>query len=710
VSDSNSSLQIKIAVDGAAAANAQVTQLGNSIKQTLDKTGQSASAAGEHIAGMSNYFRSAIDGIRGAAAGGGARAAFYSVDEAIRGILASGMKLSTLVPVLGVIGAAVGAGALAWHEWNEGTREAEQHAKDLADAWKALPDLLDQINQQVKAGLMGPGAAESYIDELTGKKKLYVDENGNVTPQSSHIETRTIDDGSMMGAIGGAPFGSSTTYSVANRPATPAESEKWNQDQSSAGGELALEQSAALEKLKEEGRQAAEDVMTPLGKRIAEIQDLAQKTIDEIKNNLNVAGANEGQNVNALSPGAKAAAQTAIANVQLSAQKQIADAQQEQLGKIQEAYKSYQDLLEPLGKIDQISANAARSIDKQDDALLRQKEIIDQIARAQNELQLRGIQGNPFLTNQQKAQQSIPLYQQQLSQNQSAMEGLADVQQQASESGNTQAELDAKQKIVAIGQQQLEIQNQINDAQIQSGNIIDNFKQKFAELQNQWGTFGQQASNLFGSVLNDEINSIASNITKVIEGTENWRKALLSISESAISAIIEGIIKMGEQWVAQEIMKMVYNETANATAAATTAATAAVLAAAWEPAAVLAAIATDGAALTAGVGAMAMAAFDVGGYTGDGGRYDIAGVVHKGEYVFSAPSVDRIGLPALEAMHSGTGSASMTAAAASGQDMTHKVVVVMDRQGLLNEFKKQDFAKITVAHVYNNRMKAGVST
>lgn len=44
-----------------------------------------------------------------------------------------------------------------------------------------------------------------------------------------------------------------------------------------------------------------------------------------------------------------------------------------------------------------------------------------------------------------------------------------------------------------------------------------------------------------------------------------------------------------------------------------------------------------------------------GGYTGSGPRNQIAGDVHRGEYVMSAPAVQRIGLPNLEALHRGGG-------------------------------------------------------
>lgn len=45
--------------------------------------------------------------------------------------------------------------------------------------------------------------------------------------------------------------------------------------------------------------------------------------------------------------------------------------------------------------------------------------------------------------------------------------------------------------------------------------------------------------------------------------------------------------------------------------------------------------------------------FADGGWTGHGGRYEPAGIVHRGEFVMSAPAVRQIGVPALEALHEG---------------------------------------------------------
>lgn len=44
--------------------------------------------------------------------------------------------------------------------------------------------------------------------------------------------------------------------------------------------------------------------------------------------------------------------------------------------------------------------------------------------------------------------------------------------------------------------------------------------------------------------------------------------------------------------------------------------------------------------------------FAGGGYTGDGGQYEPAGVVHKGEYVLSKAATERLGVDNLEALHS----------------------------------------------------------
>ncbi|WP_420013919.1 phage tail tape measure protein [Tateyamaria sp.] len=54
-----------------------------------------------------------------------------------------------------------------------------------------------------------------------------------------------------------------------------------------------------------------------------------------------------------------------------------------------------------------------------------------------------------------------------------------------------------------------------------------------------------------------------------------------------------------------------------------------------------------------GGGGLSLSNFDSGGYTGDGGKFDPAGIVHKGEYVMSAEATRRLGVRNLEGMHQG---------------------------------------------------------
>ena len=91
--------------------------------------------------------------------------------------------------------------------------------------------------------------------------------------------------------------------------------------------------------------------------------------------------------------------------------------------------------------------------------------------------------------------------------------------------------------------------------------------------------------------------------------------------------------------------------------------------------------------------------FDKGGYTGDGGAQEPAGIVHKGEYVFSAEAVRRIGAARLETMHANLKGfsagglvgmslpslsiAGMGGGAAAPQRILHEVVVRPERDSFI---------------------------
>lgn len=76
-----------------------------------------------------------------------------------------------------------------------------------------------------------------------------------------------------------------------------------------------------------------------------------------------------------------------------------------------------------------------------------------------------------------------------------------------------------------------------------------------------------------------------------------------------------------------------------------------------------------------GSGGFYLGGFAKGGYTGFGGKYEPAGVVHRGEYVFNAQAVRKIGVPQLDRLQGfaeggyvGSASGSIGAMAASTND------------------------------------------
>lgn len=208
------------------------------------------------------------------------------------------------------------------------------------------------------------------------------------------------------------------------------------------------------------------------------------------------------------------------------------------------------------------------------------------------------------------------------------------------------------------------------------GNKADNlgpdpnsFGQQFTavrvKLQNEMGTMAQSMAKTFETVFNSAIQSISKGITGLIMGTMTWKQALFSIANTIMSTVVESIVQMGVRWVMTQIMMAVAGKAIAASATAASAPIAAALSGIWAVPATLATISSYGGAAAAAPGLIAAAqgivaaqsvfgaGFMEGGYTGDGPRNQVAGVVHRGEWVAPADVVRRVGLTNLEAMRTG---------------------------------------------------------
>lgn len=189
-------------------------------------------------------------------------------------------------------------------------------------------------------------------------------------------------------------------------------------------------------------------------------------------------------------------------------------------------------------------------------------------------------------------------------------------------------------------------------------------------LENQFGTTAQAIARSFTHVIGTAVDSVSDGIQKLIGDTQYWSQKLGNIAGPIMGAITQSISRMFTEWITKRALaaaKNIFFSTKEGTADA----------AAKAPGALMSSISSWG--IAAGVGAAAFLAamaisggFREGGYTGDGSRNEIAGLVHRGEVVFEKPVVDRIGLNNLLALREGGASpaSAMVPAGPSGSSVT----------------------------------------
>ena len=178
-------------------------------------------------------------------------------------------------------------------------------------------------------------------------------------------------------------------------------------------------------------------------------------------------------------------------------------------------------------------------------------------------------------------------------------------------------------------------------------------------------------SDTLGNALTSFTDGLSNGIANAIVKGEDLRETMANVAQSIAVDLISSIIKMGIQWATTQLMMATTTQVTQQGMVATNLLMAQEVAQAWATASAYVATATMGGAVAIGQialtefiasnKALALAgSFASGGYTGAGGKYDPAGIVHKGEYVFSQEDVNRIGLSNLEAMHNGATYSSNT--------------------------------------------------
>lgn len=247
------------------------------------------------------------------------------------------------------------------------------------------------------------------------------------------------------------------------------------------------------------------------------------------------------------------------------------------------------------------------------------------------------------------------------------------------------------------------------------------FTSQLAGWMDDFQTFGEAAGSVFTDTLNPAVNEFGATLIGTLRQGGSAMDALRSIGTRMLDNFLMGVVDYGMQWVATQVLiktglisTEALSDTLRAKRIAGTAAEGAATAASMGPAAIMSSVASFGGAAVLGTVALlaAMAAFGggfaEGGYTGPGGKYDIAGYVHRGEHVMPAEAVNSIGLPNLEYMRR-TGQLPPAGQPAGPQvtrstsERPHRTILVDDYRKARRLTEDPDFEDEVINIVKRNR-------
>lgn len=211
----------------------------------------------------------------------------------------------------------------------------------------------------------------------------------------------------------------------------------------------------------------------------------------------------------------------------------------------------------------------------------------------------------------------------------------------------------------------------------------------FRELETQMTTFGRSVADSFFGAFNAGIQTVSDGITGLIVGTKTWAQFFTEIPMQILTSVVGAIVQLGVRWIATQILIATVGKATAAASLAALAPIAAAQSAIWAAPATLSTIASYGTAAAAApafIGAAqamvlsesvlgSLAGFAEGGYTGSGGKYEPAGLVHRGEFVMPQETVARFGVPFFDGIVAGNLDASSVAGSAgqsSGSGQTSK--------------------------------------
>lgn len=219
----------------------------------------------------------------------------------------------------------------------------------------------------------------------------------------------------------------------------------------------------------------------------------------------------------------------------------------------------------------------------------------------------------------------------------------------------------------ALAQQliQLEVQAANTRLSLGTGSWADMQLASLARVSEGFTTFEAGATQSLGNFFQSFTDGFANSVGRAIVYSEDLGSALQNVAKEAVAGLISALVKLGIQWLVNAAIGQSIGAASAATTVALGVATGSALAAAYAPAAAMVSLASFGAnsvpamagitattALSESLALASMAGFQSGGYTGEAGVSQVAGVVHGKEFVVNAQGT-AANRPLLEAMNRG---------------------------------------------------------
>ena len=184
------------------------------------------------------------------------------------------------------------------------------------------------------------------------------------------------------------------------------------------------------------------------------------------------------------------------------------------------------------------------------------------------------------------------------------------------------------------------------------------FGEKMTGLQEQLGSFEDIVANNFTGMFTAGIDTISSGLSGLLMKTQTLGQSLRGMWNGFVESAVGAFSKMIAEYAVSKAAMFAVDAAMAAKGLALSVAGAAKSMVAWIPAAIAAVIGSGWAGLAlAAAGTVAVMAalgsFAEGGYTGPGGKYQPAGMVHRGEYVVPADVVSRMGVGYFDAIAAG---------------------------------------------------------